>query len=62
MTIDDFIAMTRRIIAKDGFEEYLPTLMLPQRRHVTVLEGLPLGSRHLRTPHPVAENSVWTFV
>jgi hypothetical protein len=54
--------MTRRIIAKDGFEEYLPTLMLPQRRHVTVLEGLPLGSRHLRTPHPVAENSVWTFV
>jgi hypothetical protein len=41
MTIDDFIAMTRRIIAKDGFEEYLPTLVLPERRHVTVLEGMP---------------------
>lgn len=41
MTIDDFIAMTRRIIAKDGFDEYLPTLVLPGRRHVTVLEGMP---------------------
>ena len=42
MTIDDFIAMKRRIIAKDGFEEYLPTLVLPDRRHVKVLEGMPL--------------------
>jgi hypothetical protein len=41
MTIDDFIAMTRRIIAKDGFEGYLPTLVLPDRRHVAVLEGVP---------------------
>jgi hypothetical protein len=41
MTIDDFIAMTRRIIAEDGFEEYSPTLVLPERRHVTVLEGMP---------------------
>ena len=41
MTIVGFIAMTRRIIAKDGFDGYLPTLVLPERRHVTVLEGMP---------------------
>lgn len=41
MTIDDFIAMTRRIITKDGFDGYLPTLMLPAHRHVSVLEGVP---------------------
>jgi hypothetical protein len=41
MTIDDFIAMTRRTIAKDGFQEYSPTLVLPDRRHVKVLEGMP---------------------
>jgi hypothetical protein len=41
MTVDDFIAMTRRVIARDGFEGYLPTLVLPERRHVTVLEGMP---------------------
>lgn len=41
MTIDDFIAMTRRIIAKDGIENYLPTLVLPDRRLITVLEGMP---------------------
>lgn len=41
MTIEDFIAMTRRIIAKDGFDDYLPTLVLPARRHISVLEGIP---------------------
>jgi hypothetical protein len=41
MTIDDFIAMTRRIIAKDGFDDYMPTLVLPDRQHVAVLEGVP---------------------
>jgi hypothetical protein len=41
MTIEDFIAMTRRIVARDGFDGYLPTLVLPGRRHVAVLEGVP---------------------
>ena len=41
MTIDDFIAMTRRVIARDGFDDYLPTLVLPERRHIAVLEGMP---------------------
>lgn len=39
--IDDFIAMTLRIIAKDGFDDYLPTLVLPARRHISVMEGIP---------------------
>lgn len=41
MTIDDFIAMTQRIIEKDGFDGYLPTLVLPARNHISVLEGIP---------------------
>lgn len=41
MTVDDFIAMTRRVIARDGFERYVPTLVLPKRRHIAVLEGMP---------------------
>ncbi len=43
MTTDDFIAMTRRVIAKDGFDGYLPTLVLPARRHIAALEGVPPG-------------------
>lgn len=41
MTIDDFAVMTKRIIAKEGFEGYLPTLCFPARRHLMVLEGIP---------------------
>jgi len=41
MTVDDFVAMTRRVIARDGFDGYLPTLVLPARRHICVLEGMP---------------------
>lgn len=39
--IEQFIAMTRRIIAHDGFEDYLPTLLLPSRKDVRVLEDVP---------------------
>lgn len=39
--IDQFIAMTQRIIARDGFDGYLPTLLLPNRKDVRVLEGVP---------------------
>jgi len=42
MSIDDFATITKRIIAKDGFEGYLPTLCFPGRRLITVLEGIPL--------------------
>ena len=40
-SLNNFVAMTQRIIAKDGFDGYLPTLVLPARRHVAVLEGVP---------------------
>ena len=43
MTIDDFVAMTRRIIAKDGFDNYLPTIVVPGRRHIAVLDAIPSG-------------------
>jgi hypothetical protein len=43
MTTDAFISMTQRVIAKDGFEDYLPTLVLPARRHIMALEGVPAG-------------------
>ncbi len=42
MTIDDFIGMTQRIIAQDGFEDFLPTLVLPDSQQVAVLEGVPV--------------------
>ena len=36
-----FAEITRRVISKDGFDGYLPTLCLPERKHITVLEGIP---------------------
>jgi hypothetical protein len=36
-----FADITRRVIARDGFEDYLPTVLYPARRHVLVLEGVP---------------------
>ena len=35
--IDHFIEMTQSIIRKDGFSDYLPTLVLPQTRQIAVL-------------------------
>lgn len=42
-TLDEFAAMTKRIIASDGFDAYLPTAIYPGRRQVVVLEGAPEG-------------------
>jgi hypothetical protein len=36
--IESFIAITRDIIAEDGLEDFLPTLMFPDRGAVHVLE------------------------
>lgn len=41
MTTDDFIAMTQRVIAKDGFDDYLPTLILPTHSKILALQGVP---------------------
>ena len=40
-SLNIFVVMTQRVIAKDGFDGYLPTFVLPARRHVAVLEGVP---------------------
>lgn len=41
MTIEQFARITKAVIAKDGFESYLPTALYLQRRHFAVLEGVP---------------------
>jgi hypothetical protein len=41
LDIAAFAEITRRVIARDGFDSYLPTLCLPARKHISVLEGIP---------------------
>jgi len=41
MCLEDFAEITQRIIRKDGFDDFLPTLCLPERQHIAVLEGVP---------------------
>jgi hypothetical protein len=42
MTIQEFADITNRVIARDGFGNYLPTAIFPERHHVAVLEGAPI--------------------
>jgi hypothetical protein len=42
-TIDEFARITRNVIARDGFDDYLPTALYPARTQVVVLEGVPEG-------------------
>ncbi len=39
--MDAFAGMTRRLIATDGFDGYLPTACYPERRVLRVLEDVP---------------------
>ena len=41
MTTKEFAVITRRVIAKGGFEEFQPTACYPERREVKSLAGLP---------------------
>ncbi len=41
MDIAAFAELTKQIIAEDGFEDYIPTLLLPARQMVLALEGIP---------------------
>ncbi len=41
MTIEQFAAMTRRVIAANGFDDFLPTACYPERHEIAALEGLP---------------------
>jgi hypothetical protein len=43
MTIEMFAEITLSIIARDGFDGFLPTACNPARRHVAVLQGVPAG-------------------
>ena len=41
VTLDEFARITRNVIARDGFDDYLPTAYYPSRKHIVVLEGVP---------------------
>jgi hypothetical protein len=41
MTTDEFADLTRRMIAKDGLEGFLPTTCWPGRREVATLQDVP---------------------
>jgi hypothetical protein len=43
MTIETFAEMTRRVIARDGYDDFLPTACFPGRRQVAALEGVPIS-------------------
>jgi hypothetical protein len=43
LAVEHFATITRRIIAQDGFDDYLPTAVYPDRNVVVVLEGAPEG-------------------
>jgi hypothetical protein len=41
VTIDEFAAVTVRVIQRDGVDGYLPTACYPATRRMVVLEGYP---------------------
>jgi hypothetical protein len=40
MSLEDFAEITQRVIRKNGFEQFSPTLCLPEQKHISVLEGI----------------------
>jgi hypothetical protein len=40
---ETFLQATRRTIHQSGLDDFLPTLLLPDREHLVVLEGIPQG-------------------
>ncbi len=41
MKIEEFALITRRVIASDGFDDFLPTACYPKRSEVRTLTDLP---------------------
>lgn len=41
VTVDEFAEITKRVIARDGFDDYLPTAIYPRRSHIVVLDSVP---------------------
>jgi hypothetical protein len=44
MLLDEWVSMTRRVVLRDGFDDFLPVACFPGRHEVRVLEGLPAES------------------
>ncbi|MCX5654269.1 MAG: hypothetical protein NTY65_06450 [Planctomycetota bacterium] len=44
MTVDDFAKVTQKVIAKDGFDRFLPIACFSRRNHLAVLEGVPANA------------------
>ena len=40
-TVEEFARITRKVIAHEGFDDYLPTALYPNRAHIAALEGVP---------------------
>lgn len=41
MTIEEFAAITETVIAKDGFDDFLPSAFLPASNELRALQGVP---------------------
>ncbi len=41
MTPSDFAAITQRVVAEQGFQEFQPTACFPSRRELRALAGVP---------------------
>ena len=41
MSLDDFAAVTRRVIAREGFEQFQPTAVYTERDHIKGGAGFP---------------------
>ena len=46
MQIEQFAAMTQRIISSQGFEGFQPTACFPERRDIVALAGVPEDEAH----------------
>ena len=42
MTVQEFAAMTQRVIDANGFDDFLPTACYPEQRVVTAIQGIPV--------------------
>jgi hypothetical protein len=44
-TLESFAAVTRKVIASEGFADYLPTVLYPSRKALAALQGAPKGEK-----------------
>jgi hypothetical protein len=41
MLLTQFVSMTQLMVQRDGFDDFLPVAVFPERQEVRVLEGAP---------------------